>query len=324
MSKNVIFGYGNIGKLVAKELEKKGDDVVVASRRAEKVDGFSAVICDTTNKESVLKATAGADRIIVTIGLPYKLKVWQKDWPVIIDNIIEAAKTNNCKIAFFDNIYLYGPAPLLNPISENHPRNTPSKKGVVRKLLVEKLETAMAQGVPVVIGRSADFYGPGASNSMITMAIDAMVLGKKGYYLGQPAKLHSFAYIPDTALAFSLLLFANDTYGQTWHLPVAPAITGNEIMQMATWGATTKYIKPKWQAMPKKNAKIARLFVPPLRELYEMMYQFENDYVMDSSKFMKRFRSFQVTSYANGIAATLDYAKKIKATELNRVKKAIN
>jgi len=46
------------------------------------------------------------------------------------------------------------------------------------------------------------------------------------------------------------------------------------------------------------------LFVPMLREFPEMMYQYENDYIFDSSKIEKAF-SIEATSYKTGIAETL-------------------
>ncbi|MGQ7325468.1 hypothetical protein ACTGW8_12860, partial [Streptococcus suis] len=95
---------------------------------------------------SVEAGLKGVQRVFMTVGLEYKLKVWQRDWPVIIDNLIAGASANGSKIVFFDNIYLYGPSPLQNPITEEHPRVPPSKKGKVRLALVEKLEAAMHSG----------------------------------------------------------------------------------------------------------------------------------------------------------------------------------
>lgn len=42
------------------------------------------------------------------------------------------------------------------------------------------------------------------------------------------------------------------------------------------------------------------LFMPLMRESVEMLYQYDRDYVFDSSKFEKRF-SIKPTPYAEGI-----------------------
>jgi hypothetical protein len=52
------------------------------------------------------------------------------------------------------------------------------------------------------------------------------------------------------------------------------------------------------------------LFIPIMREMVEMMYQYDRDYVFDSSKFEKRFQ-IKPTSYVQGIKEMIkaDYPK---------------
>jgi hypothetical protein len=52
------------------------------------------------------------------------------------------------------------------------------------------------------------------------------------------------------------------------------------------------------------------IFMPIMRELVEMMYQYEQDYVFNSDKFEKRF-SIKPTPYADGIKEIVktDYRK---------------
>ena len=57
--------------------------------------------------------------------------------------------------------------------------------------------------------------------------------------------------------------------------------------------------------MPKFGVRILGLFIPVLREFVEMMYQFENDYIFDSTK-AEKFTGLTATSYHEGIAATMD------------------
>ena len=53
--------------------------------------------------------------------------------------------------------------------------------------------------------------------------------------------------------------------------------------------------------MPKFGVRILGLFIPVLREFVEMMYQFENDYIFDSTK-AEKFTGLVATSYEEGIA----------------------
>ena len=54
--------------------------------------------------------------------------------------------------------------------------------------------------------------------------------------------------------------------------------------------------------------RILGLFMPIMKEMVEMMYQYENDYVFDSSRFEKKFK-MTPTPYADGVKeiVALDY-----------------
>lgn len=307
MATNLVIGYGNTGRLIASELQQAGETVIIGRHStAEQTADFESVTIDLLNSDNTTAAIAGKNRVFVTTGLPYKLSVWQTQWPVIIDNIIAACKENSADLIFIDNIYLYGPSPLQDPITEEHPRNPVSKKGEVRLAVVQKLESAMQGGVNVLIVRCADFYGPNVISSGVTMAIDAAVAGKRAYFMGDPNTRHSYSYVPDIAKAVTLLALASDTYNQTWHVPTAPAITGNDLMALVEQDLGHKV---KWSYMKHSNMGLIGLFVPIVRELKEMIYQFENDYVFDSIKFMKKYPDFAMTSYAEGIKATVQASK---------------
>lgn len=299
---NVVLGYGNVGRLIAEELRASGEDVMVVRHAGGKIEGLESITVDALDRQSVEQALHGAQRVFVTTGLEYNLKVWQRDWPILIDNVIAGAKVTNAKLIFIDNIYLYGPAPLQNPITEEHPRKPVSRKGLVRLGLVEKLEEAEYDGLDVLIVRCADFYGPKVDSSGITMAIEAMVKSKTGYFMGDPKTRHTYSYVPDIARASVALAIADDTYSQTWHAPSAAALTGNELMTLVE---ETMGKKGKWKTMSRNSMLLMGVFIPILRELREMMYQFESDYVFDSSKFASRFPDFKLTSYEEGIKATV-------------------
>ena len=46
------------------------------------------------------------------------------------------------------------------------------------------------------------------------------------------------------------------------------------------------------------------IFIPILKEMPEMMYQYDRDYIFDSSKFEERF-NFKPTTYQEGIKITV-------------------
>ena len=107
-------------------------------------------------------ATRGCSHLYLTLGLPYVTAVWQRDWPRVMQATIDAALAHDAVLVFFDNVYAYGPLPLTVPMREDHPLQPPSCKGAVRASLGHLLARAQHErGLKWVIGRSADFYGPG-------------------------------------------------------------------------------------------------------------------------------------------------------------------
>ena len=127
--------------------------------------------------------------------------------------------------------------------------------------------------------------------------------GKKANWLGSVNYKHSFTYTPDAAKATAILGNTPDAYNQTWHLPtVANPMTGKEWINAI---AAAMNVKPKYMVAGKTIVKIMGLFNPLMKELVEMLYQCDQDYVFDSSKFEKRF-NFQPTPYLEGIKTIVE------------------
>ena len=113
---------------------------------------------------------------------------------------------------------------------------------------------------------------------------------------------HSFTYTPDAGKATALLGNTEDVWNQVWHLPTAPdPWTGEEWVKAVAAEAGTE---PKYRTISAQLVKAAGLLVPMARELAEMMYQYDQDYLFDSSKFEKRF-SYKPVSYETGVRETI-------------------
>ena len=91
-----------------------------------------------------------------------------------------------------------------------------------------------------------------------------------------------------------------------WHLPTDKnALTGREFVSLF---AKEMNVANKVFVMPVWLIKIVGFFIPVLKEMPEMMYQYDRDYFFDSSKFEKRFK-FIPTTYPEGIRNTVKSAK---------------
>ena len=120
--------------------------------------------------------------------------------------------------------------------------------------------------------------------------------------MGDINRIHSFTYTPDAGKSVAVLGNTPSAFNQTWHaLTSSEKITGEQYIKMACEIMSRPY---KVQPLPKWGVRALGLFVPVLREFVEMMYQYENDYFFDSSKFEKAF-NVKATDYKTGIASTL-------------------
>jgi nucleoside-diphosphate-sugar epimerase len=300
---------GAIGTHLARVLPKYTDRIRLVSRHPVKVNANDELYeADLLDGKAVIDAVKGSKIVYLTVGLTYKASVWEKDWPQLVDHVIHACERHKARLVFFDNIYMYTPD-LPVPITEDTPIDPVTRKGRVRAIIAKKILTAhKEERIQAVIARAADFYGPGATQ--VSM-LDQTVLmnlskGKKANWLGSLDKKHSFTYTPDAAIATALLGNSSEAYGRVWHLPTAKnPPTGREWVSMA---AEFMEKPARAQAVPAWMVTILGLFIPIMRELKEMLYQYDRDYVFDSSAFEKKFM-MTPTPYKEGLkkVITKDY-----------------
>lgn len=308
-NKQTILGAGGaIGIDLAKALKEYTDDIRLVSRNPEKVNPDDELIsADLQNLPAVRKAVEGSSVVYLTAGLEYNYKVWRKKWPEIMGNVIKACIEFESKLVFFDNVYMYDKEFVSHMTEETHIA-PPSKKGEVRAMIAGMLmDEVKAGNLTALIARSADFYGPGIKTSMLTeTVIKPLQQGKRATWLGPLQYKHSFTYTPDAAKATALLGNTEEAYNQVWHLPTgANPPTAREWIEAI---AAELEVQPKYVSLPSWMVKIVGLFIPIMKEMPEMMYQYDRDYIFDSSKFEKAFH-FRPTPYTAGIKEVVEAEK---------------
>jgi nucleoside-diphosphate-sugar epimerase len=305
----ILGANGTIGSVLAKELTVYTKRIRLVSRNPKKVNEtdelFSADLSDASQVE---KAIAGSEVVYLLVGFDYNIKVWQNNWPKLMRATIDACMKHKTKLVFFDNVYMYD----INAIphmTENSIINPSSKKGAVRKEIADMLLTEVHSGkLTALIARSADFYGANNDRSfLIEVVYKNMKKGKKPNWFIDANKKHSFTYTPDAAKATALLGNTADAYNQVWHLPTDKnTLTGKEMIALF---AKEMNVESKISILPMWLLKILGVFIPMMKEMPEMMYQYDRDYFFDSSKFDKRF-NFRTTTYQEGVKATIEQTKK--------------
>lgn len=300
---------GAIGRELAKALSEYTTEIRLVSRNPGKVNPTDELVAaDLLKLDEVRSAAEGTSVAYLTAGLSYDAEVWEKKWPVLIKNVLTACKEHECRLVFFDNIYMYDEYHL-NGMTEETPVNPPSRKGKVRARVADMImDETKKSGLEALIARSADFYGPGIKDSsMLTeMVINPLSEGKKANWIGSATARHSFTYTPDAGKATAILGNADAAYNQVWHLPTAAKpLTGKEWIEGV---ALEMGVEARYREVPKWMVRLMGFFIPVMGEIVEMYYQYDRDYVFDSRKFEQRF-DFQPTPYQEGIKETVEAHK---------------
>ena len=309
MVQTILGSGGGIGVPLARELKNYTDQIRLVSRNPKKVNETDQLFpADVSDLSHVDKAIAGSEVVYVTIGFEYSLKVWQKTWPAFMKQVIESCIRHNAKLVFFDNMYMYSKdsVPFM---TESAPVDPPSEKGKVRKQLREMILNEVENGrLTALIARGADFYGPDNKNSALKiMVMNNLLKGKKAEVFGSPDKSHTYTYTPDAAKATAVLGNTPDAYGQEWHVPTTKEkLTTQDWINLIAGELKTE---AKIQMVPLFMIRLLGLFVPVMREFPEMLYQYEQDYIFDSSKFEKRF-GITATPPVTGIKQLIESLKK--------------
>jgi nucleoside-diphosphate-sugar epimerase len=300
----ILGANGTIASVLAKELKAYTDRIRLVSRNPKKVNDTDELFpADLTDAALVDQSIAGSEVVYLMVGFDYNIKIWRERWPKLIRASIDACIKHKAKLVFFDNVYLYD-VNEIGHMTEDSRINPPSEKGKVRAEIAGMMMSEIKAGrLNGLIARAPDFYGPHNEKSFLVETVYKNILkNKRPNWFIDPAKKHSFIYTPDAAKATAMLGNTPDAFNQVWHLPTDKnTLTGNDFIALFNKEMNaTKKVQPVSMFM----LRIIGLFVPMMREMPEMMYQYDRDYFFDSGKFEKRF-NFRPTTYAEGINKTV-------------------
>jgi len=304
--RHVVLGAtGGAGRAVVQELADRGAPVRAVSRSGGTgfPSGVEIVSADCTNRDEALRACENAAVVYDCINIPYAQ--WEDVLPALRENSIAAAAQAHAPLIVTDNLYMYGPTDAV--LTEETPRRPAGPKGKIRAELEELLLDAHASGrVRVAIGRASDFYGASANSVTRDLVFEAALDGKTAAWLGALDSPHTMSYLPDFAWGLVTLGTHEDALGEIWHLPSNEPITGREFIEMV-YEETEE--TPSMRAYGYWSLTFAGLFDSQIREAKEILYQFRDPFVMDTSKFEHAFGT-NVTPYRTAIRETLAWHRK--------------
>ena len=300
---NIVFGTGPLGLWVAQVLIEQGKMVTVVNRsgkiRNKTPDEIKVVAGDANDPAIVYELCKGAESVFHCAMPPYTQ--WPEKFPSLTKGILTGAKRAGCRLIFGDNLYGYGDTKG-SPINEQLPYKATGRKGKVRASMSEMLLNEPE--MEVVIGRGSDFYGPLARNATFgEMFFEAALAGKPVNLLGNPELPHTYTYIKDFARALVNLSDHMDAFGQVWHVPNAPTITTRQFVSVVE----KEIGRPiKIRSAGRFMVSFLGLFNPMLKEMKEMMYEWEQPYIVEHKKYEDRFGNVS-TSHDMAIRETIQW-----------------
>ncbi|MGH8677770.1 MAG: NAD-dependent epimerase/dehydratase family protein [Burkholderiales bacterium] len=305
---HVIFGTGPLGLAVMRALRRQGRHVRMinrSSRVAFNKDLETEVGgSDATDPRQTREVCEGAVAVYHCVGLPYPQ--WDT-LPAIAKGVVEGAALAGAPLVYGDNLYIVGP--VSGPMREDLPDAATTRKGRIRAAVARLLLDAHRSGkARVAIGRGSDFFGPHATDNAVmgSRVFGRAIAGKAARMIGNPDRLHTYTYLDDFGKALVLMAEREEAHGKIWHVPSAPAVSSREVVEKVYRAAGRP---PRISVAPRFLLRLLARFNPQIAELIEMLYQFDRDFVMDSSRFEQAF-SMQSTPLDSAIAETLDWFRK--------------
>jgi len=284
---HVVFGAGQVGRALIDRLAGLGLPVRVVSRSqpAALLDGVDWRGADATDPDAAADAASGASVVYQCLNAPYT--DWPKRFPPLQQGVMAAAERHGALLVTLENVYRYGPTNG-TAMTEDLPLAATTVKGRTRAAMTrELLEAADAGRVRIAIGRASDFFGAGATESSLGERVFGnAVAGKRADFIGNPDLPHTYSYIPDIAAGLAMLGTDERAAGGVWHLPGPETVTTRALLELVA-GDVGHSVGVR--SLPKLAVRALGLFNPTIRELVELSYEFEQPFVLDTTKFQSTF-----------------------------------
>jgi nucleoside-diphosphate-sugar epimerase len=308
---HVVFGTGPLGKWTARELARLGKQVRMINRsgNADRLpESIEVIASDAYDVKKNIELTQGASAIY-QCAQPHYYE-WTQKFRPLQKAILEAAVTNGAKLIVGDNLYMYG-SPHGQLIREDSPVRPNSKKGQVRAEMAQVVMDAHEKGrVRAAIGRASDFFGPD-DHDLTSFAILPAVQNKPVNLIGNIHQPHTFTYVADFGKLLATLGTRDEALGQVWFAPSNAPLTQAELMKLleAELGHSVKARVGGPMMM-----RFLGLFNREIKETVEMIFEWMEPYVMDSSQAQNIF-GLQPTPMKEAIQLTLEWCKEVALKE---------
>lgn len=206
---------------------------VVSQMRIERFD-----IRDQSAMRMLLRGQDAVLHLAALIGIPYSYDAPESYVQTNVAgtlNILEAARASDCaRVVLTSTSEVYGTAQTV-PIDEMHPLN-PQSPYAATKVGADSLGASYHRsfGLPVVIIRPFNNFGPRQSPRAVTPAIIRQILAGPTVRLGSTEPTRDLLFVADTARGFLAAIERDEAVGQVVNLATGYEISiGDLAMRIA-------------------------------------------------------------------------------------------
>ncbi|MFI2103058.1 NAD-dependent epimerase/dehydratase family protein [Isoptericola sp. NPDC019693] len=281
--RHLVVGAGPVGRHVAALLAERGSDVTVVTRSGldTGIAGVAHAALDASDADALTRAADGAD-VLYNCANPGDYTQWERTWPPLAAAFLAAAERSGAVYAITGNLYPYGPVD--GPMTEDLPDAATDHKGVLRARLWSDARQAFEDGRlrGAVEVRASDYMGPGVGgNGHVSRVVPAALAGRRVTMMGRTDLPHTFTDVADVAR--TLVAAAEDpgSHGRTWHVPSNAPRTQARALSDVLAAAGHPPVRVRSLRGPALAAVAA--VSPFMRELRQLIYQWERPYVLDDS-----------------------------------------
>lgn len=277
----VVTGAGPVGWTVAEQLAQQGRQVRVLTRSGNgpRHPLVERIRADVSDPEQLGELVDGAPVVFHCIhGSAYRTRAWQAELPRAEQAVMDAAVAGGAVVVFPESLYSYSRPE--QTMTEAGPRHAAGGKRGVRTALLLARQAHRAHTVSIAAG---DFFGPRVRMSHAGERLVPLVLaGKPVQVIGSADQPHSFTYVPDLAGAMIAAARTPAVWNTVLHAPTGPAVTMREMVSAHAVAAGVPV--PKISVVPGWFLRLLGAFSTDMREVAEMLYQFDRPFIMDSTR----------------------------------------
>jgi nucleoside-diphosphate-sugar epimerase len=242
--------------------------------------GVETAAADATDGEGL--AAACRDAVAVYHCVMPVLARWTSEFPVVTDALVDAASRVGARLVYADDTWMYGRVD--GPMTEDTPWRPVSAKGVLRAWIAERILSAGAAGrLPVGVVRAGELYGPGVRSLVAGNVFPPALRGWPVQWFGDPDLPLTVTFVDDFAATLAAVGTRDTSAAAVWHVP-------HPRLRLVRHGSA--------------RVRVVGSVVPLAREGAEMVYQFEQPFVVDGSRAARAF-GLTPTPYEEGVRRTL-------------------